>query len=196
MSKPKIPPSRIVAYAAIAGIGAALDLATKSWIFGWLGFPDRQKPEYFLWNNVFSLTTSLNEGALFGFGQGFSFAFAMLSLLAVVFIAYWLFFSGAARDWMLTLTMGLITAGILGNLYDRLGLPHLNWPGSGERIYAVRDWLHFKINHVIDWPVFNLADSFLVCGAALLFCYIWKTGGRKEESAEEPVEVSRPAHSL
>ncbi len=144
MSKPPIPPSRFILYAAIAGIGAAIDLATKSWIFGWLGFPDPQRREYFLVDRVFALTTSLNAGALFGFGQGRSFEFAMLSLLAVVFIAYWLFFSGAARDWVLTLTMGLITAGILGNLYDRLGLPHLTWPGSGERIYAVRDWLQLQ----------------------------------------------------
>lgn len=188
MSKPPVPPSRFLLYAAVALTGAAIDLATKSWIFNWLGFPDRNKAEYFLCDHVFSLTTSLNEGALFGVGQGHSLGFAVLSLLAVVFIAYWLFFSGAAHDWFLTLTMGLISAGILGNLYDRLGLPQMAWPGNGERICAVRDWLHFKIEHVIDWPVFNLADSFLVCGAILLFCYIWKTGSPKPAAAEKEAE--------
>ena len=66
-------------------------------------------------------------------------------------------------------------AGILGNLYDRMGLHGLTWVAgvrgheAGERVYAVRDWLHFKIDAIgFDWPIFNLADSFLVCGAILL----------------------------
>jgi len=117
---------------------------------------------------VFSLTTSLNDGALFGIGKGFVAGFAALSVAAAIFVLYWLFYAGAARDWMLTLTLGLITAGIFGNLYDRLGLHHLS--SQGERVFAVRDWLHFKIDGLVDWPIFNIADSLLVCGAALL---IW-----------------------
>ncbi len=123
--------------------------------------------------------------APFGLGQGYSAAFAALSLAAVAFIVYWLFVGKAAGDWMLTITMALITAGIFGNLYDRLGFPRLVWPGTHEHVYAVRDWLHFQINHVINWPVFNLADSYLVCGAALLFWHVWTSGKTKAESKIE-----------
>ncbi|MFM7138009.1 MAG: signal peptidase II, partial [Planctomycetota bacterium] len=68
--------------------------------------------------------------------------------------------------------LGLIVGGIVGNLYDRLGLPGLSWHAPpervGESVYAVRDWIHITIPGVIDWPIFNLADSWLVIGAGML----------------------------
>ncbi|MFM8891288.1 MAG: signal peptidase II, partial [Planctomycetia bacterium] len=75
-------------------------------------------------------------------------------------------------DRWLLVALGLITGGILGNLFDRLGLPglrwHAPWERQGERVLAVRDWIHFRLEGVIDWPIFNLADSWLVIGAGLL----------------------------
>ena len=87
-----------------------------------------------LWDNVFGLTTSLNEGALFGIGQGRVALFAALSIVALIGILYWLFVAGAAEDLLLTVALGPVTAGILGNLYDRLGLPGLI--SEGEPVYA------------------------------------------------------------
>ena len=84
-------------------------------------------PPWWLWNGVFGFQTSLNEGALFGMGQGLWPLFAALSVGAAVGIVVWLFPAGAARDWLLTIALALVTAGILGNLYDRLGLP--GWSG-------------------------------------------------------------------
>jgi signal peptidase II len=171
--------SRVVVFALIAIAGCALDLWTKSWIFGKLGMPGEQQP-IVLWPQVFSLTTSLNEGALFGLGQGMTFVFAGLSIVAAAGIAYWLFALGAAYDWVLTVSLAAIMGGIFGNLYDRLGLPGLAWnfPANriGEPVYAVRDWLHFRLvnaqgGEIFDWPVFNIADCLLVCGSVLLVIY-------------------------
>ena len=85
----------------------------------------------------------------------------------------------ALRDLHLTVSLAFVLAGILGNLYDRLGLHALKWAAgvgehrAGEPVYAVRDWLHFKIDRIgFDWPIFNLADSFLVCGAMLLVWHV------------------------
>ena len=102
--------------------------------------------------------------------------------------------AGAAQDWLLTVALGLVTAGIFGDLYDRVGLPQLKWnyvaPGHaiGEPVYAVRDWLHFKIDGLINWPIFNIADSLLVCGAALLVWHAIRAEAPRAagESLEKP----------
>lgn len=156
-------------------LGLAADLATKDWIFSRLGMPGEQ-PVWWIIDGVFGFQTSLNEGALFGMGQGFSLIFAILSLIFAGGIVIWVLIGGGLRSWWLTLSLGAITAGILGNLYDRLGLHGLRWsegiPGhpAGEPIYAVRDWILVMIGKW-PWPNFNIADSLLVCGVAVLMVY-------------------------
>jgi signal peptidase II len=168
-------------------VGFLADLATKNWIFAKLGMPYENAP-IVLVPGVFSLTTSLNNGALFGVGQGMTKAFTVLSILAAIGIFYWLFFAGAGRDWWLTIALASLMAGIFGNLYDRLGLPGLIWqapdPKAGQPVHAVRDWLHFEIQKIhFDWPVFNLADSMLVLGACMLFWHVaWRE--RQQRLAE------------
>ncbi len=178
--------SRYLLFFALAASGAGVDLATKAWIFRRLGMP-HQNPTWWLVDEVFGFTTSLNEGALFGLGQGQGVLFCVLSLAALVGIVAWLFVAGAARDRLLTVALALVSGGILGNLYDRLGLPGLVRPGAApEPLYAVRDWVHFKIDGLVDWPIFNIADCLLVCGAALL---IWHALRRQPPPPSETVGV-------
>ncbi len=191
-----VPSSRYGIFLAIAGGGCGLDLLTKHWILPRLGMP-HQRPTEWLWEGVFGLTTSLNEGALFGIGQGQVVLFAGLSIVAAVGIAYWLFVVGAASDGLLAVSLALVTAGIFGNLYDRLGLPGLQWDPLqrlhpvGTPVYAVRDWLDF---HLIRWPIFNLADSFLVCGAGLLIWHAFRAETRPSAQAAT-VDEAPPAGS-
>jgi signal peptidase II len=173
-----VPANRYATFFAIALCGCLLDLVTKHWIFHRLGMPG-ERPTWWLWEDVFGFQTSLNEGALFGLGQGWVAVFAGLSILVVPGILYWLFVTGAARDLLLTVALGLVTAGILGNLYDRLGLPALTWNFAsalhdvGDPVYAVRDWIRVMIGSY-HWPNFNLADSMLVCGAILLVWHAFR----------------------
>jgi signal peptidase II len=167
--------SRYFLFAAIVSAGILADLATKHWIFAWLGVPDPRlpNPPHWVIQDIFGFQTSLNKGALFGLGQDWTMLFAGLSVAATLAILYWLFVAKAARSLLLTSALALITAGILGNLYDRLGLHGLQSPDLGPYhpggpIYAVRDWILARIYHW-DWPNFNLADSMLVVGASLLF---------------------------
>ena len=154
----QVRPANLTLFMMLAGGGAVLDLLSKWMVFTKVGIPQEglSAPKLNLWPGVFSLTTSFNTGALWGFLKDVSFAnalFACLSVLAGAAIVYWLFWHGAARDLFLTAALGLIMAGTICNCYDRLV-----WG-------KVRDWIYFEL---INWPIFNLADSMLVCGACVL----------------------------
>jgi signal peptidase II len=101
----------------------------------------------------------VNHGALFGIGQGHkgdaNGLFAAVSVIAAVGIVIWAVRKHTARERGLMAALGLILAGTLGNLYDRLVFG------------GVRDFLYFHHNS-FEWPVFNIADCCLVVGAALL----------------------------
>jgi signal peptidase II len=165
--------NRYIVFFAIAIAGCAVDLATKSWMFNRLGMPGAPGDAWWIVQDTFGFQTGLNEGALFGMGQGMSFVFAALSFMAAGGILFWLFYMGAASDWLLTVALGFVTGGIFGNLYDRLGMPGLIWnyPNDlheiGEPVYAVRDWVLVMFGNW-PWPTFNIADSMLVSGAVLL----------------------------
>ena len=100
----------------------------------------------------------VNHGALFGFGRDYKTVangtFAFISFFAAVAIAFWSSYRTTASDRWLCIALGLILAGTLGNFYDRLVFN------------GVRDFLHWNL--WFDWPVFNIADCCLVCGAGLL----------------------------
>jgi signal peptidase II len=142
-----------VLFLALAAGGVTLDLVTKWLAFARVGPPGNKNP---IWQGVFSFTTSYNKGALWGFARELPYAnlaFAGLSILAGAAIVYWLFVRGGAKDRTLAVALGLIMAGTMGNCFDRLVYGH------------VRDFIYFDL---INWPIFNFADSMLVCGAGIL----------------------------
>lgn len=150
-------------------MGACLDQASKYGVFSWLGprssTGESHTGEFEIVPGVFQLHAQfdqaarpqVNHGALFGWlshynnlANGF---FAVVSVAAAVAIITWSVRRSTARDGALCAALGLILAGTLGNLYDRIVFD------------GVRDFLYF---YWIEWPVFNIADCCLVCGAFLL----------------------------
>jgi lipoprotein signal peptidase len=107
----------------------------------------------------------VNEGALFGMrlfellklGPEYAWMdnalFAAVSITAAIAIGLWSLRQKVAEDRWLCVSLGFILAGTLGNLFDR------------TIFGGVRDFLYF---YWFEWPVFNVADCFLVCGAGLL----------------------------
>jgi signal peptidase II len=167
---------RILLFTVIVGVGVVTDLETKSRVFRAIGMPGTyrliEEPEllgiYWIWRGVVGFQTSLNQGALFGMGQGQIFWLTLFAFIFLIGILVWIIHS-AWKSRFLIVTLGLIVAGIIGNLYDRLGLHGLHW-NDGEPVYGVRDWILVMLG-TFPWPNFNIADSMLVCGACLLAFY-------------------------
>jgi signal peptidase II len=120
----------------------------------------------------------VNQGALFGMGQGKNLFFGLISVVAALFIIGWSTRASAKRDQFLCVALGLILAGTLGNLYDRIVFE------------GVRDFFHwFKW---YDWPVFNVADICLVTGAGLLLLEAFFRQPKESDAVSAPVS---PANS-
>ncbi|MFT5525708.1 MAG: signal peptidase II [Pirellulaceae bacterium] len=166
----QVPVSRYLLYSLVTIFGCAADLLSKYWVFQWRGMP-RARNEWWIIEGYIGIETSLNPGALFGLGKGYGLIFAGLSVLAIAGICYWLFVRKAGNDLLLTFTLSLVSGGIIGNLYDRLGL----WK-SPDGIWhsEVRDWILFRWGEH-TWPNFNIADSLLVIGAMLLVFHAFTT---------------------
>ena len=183
-----IPRNRYAFFLLPAVLGCAVDLITKAWMFAW---PElRAGAVYWLWSGHAGYQLSWNDGALFGLGQGNVWLFAVLSIAAAVAIPIWLFVFGAARDVWMTVALGCVMGGVLGNLYDRLGLHGEVWPPghpqAGEPVYAVRDWILWQINDQWRWPNFNVADSLLVIGAAILVLHaLWQPSAPAQPADEK-----------
>jgi len=164
---------RALLFASLTILGTAADLWSKQFVFNSKGLPGEQPPSWWIENAAgcyVGVETAINQGALFGLGQGFGWLFAIVSLLAICGIALWLFAAQACTSLPLTCILGLITGGILGNLYDRLNLHNLPGPFAG----GVRDWVLLRYRSETaeyTWPNFNIADSLLVVGAILLGIY-------------------------
>ncbi|MCA9174905.1 MAG: signal peptidase II [Planctomycetales bacterium] len=159
------PRTNAVLYALLGTVCAASDLISKHLVFRWRGNPI-QHNEWWIVEGFFGVETSLNNGALFGMGQGLQYVFAAMSLVALSGICWWLFRVNGLDDRWLTVALALVSGGIIGNLVDRLGLDKLADTPPGYQ-HAVRDWILFRFGD-FTWPNFNLADSYLVCGAIML----------------------------
>ena len=164
---------RAVVFGALTILGTAIDLWTKEQTFRLKGLPGEQTPTWWvenLWGGYAGVETAINQGALFGLGQGYGWLFALVSIVAITGMILWLFVGKACESLWLTFTMGLIAGGILGNLYDRLNMHGLPGPFAG----GVRDWVLLRYRSGADeytWPNFNIADALLVAGAILLGIY-------------------------
>jgi signal peptidase II len=188
----------------LAALGLAADLGTKAWMFSQPALLAGNVS--WIWTNHVGFQLSLNQGALFGMGQGNVWLFAACSIAAAIAIPTWLFLFGGARDRALTIVLGCILGGVLGNLYDRVGMPRLEWDSLQHlnyndnppgRVYAVRDFVlvarQWPPHSRWDvWPNFNLADSLLVCGAiALLILSMRKPSAAASANASADAAVGR-----
>jgi signal peptidase II len=146
---------RVGLFVAIAAAVLALDVASKAAVVAKL--PESHDPVRVL-GGVFYLQQTRNSGAAFSLGTGFT---IILTVVAIAVVAVIVRTAGRMRSSGWAVALGLILGGALGNLADRV----FRSPGFGRG--HVVDWISAFGPNAKYWPIFNLADSAIVCGAIL-----------------------------
>ena len=143
---------KIIIYSIIFFI---LDLISKVIVNAFLGLTE----SITVINNFFYLTNVHNLGAAWSLFSGQRILLIVIGMAALFFIFRWIndFKNNNKNIW----AFSLLISGLLGNLFDRI-------------IYGyVRDFLDFRFGSY-NYPVFNLADTFIFCGVILLILAIIK----------------------
>lgn len=107
-------------------------------------------------SSLMSLTYIENRGAAFGIMAGGRVLFIALTFLLLAFLL-WYRHQNKHQSFLLEMSTGLIIAGALGNLIDRI------LKGS------VTDFIDFHF-----FPIFNVADIAVTCGVFLMAVFIFK----------------------
>jgi lipoprotein signal peptidase len=141
----------------LAGLAALIivllaDQASKAMVLGPL---DLQTGATVSALPVLNLVLVWNHGITFGLfaGSGAKFLLAGVAVVAVSALIAWMW---RAQSWVVTITVGAIAGGAVGNVIDRL------------RFGAVVDFLQAHIGALYYPWVFNVGDSAIVCGVLVL----------------------------
>ncbi len=161
-------PNRRIALVALLVVG--VDQLTKALVLRLLGYAQ----EKVVIDGFFKFVHWVNTGAAWSMFRGNNELLAAIALVALVV----LFFSREhfdSRTFLGQIAFGLIFGGIIGNLIDRLFRSH------------VIDFLYFFLQQrgggEIGFPAFNVADSAICTGVALVFLVTWRS-----ESAPKRLE--------
>jgi signal peptidase II len=182
--------NKLAIFGTVLPVVLVLDLLTKSWALRTLAFERGE-----LFGGLVPLTLAFNRGAAFGIeiGEDSRWFFIPVTLVALMLLAA-LLRQAAARDFLRIGAISLVVSGAMGNLYDRL-----RWDRGVVDFIGPIDlgFWHF--------PIFNVADMAITCGAILLAISFWfeeqegkalaaRDGGapgpdevRREELQEEPL---------
>jgi signal peptidase II len=147
----------------------ALDIFTKRWALRALN-PGETIPAL---RGVVPLTLALNEGAAFSInlGPASRWVFLVLSTIALgaLFALYW---NSERGDTLRLFAISLVSSGAIGNLIDRA-----RWDRG------VVDFIGPINLGLLHWPIFNVADMAITCGAVLLALSLWQEGSAAAEPA-------------
>jgi signal peptidase II len=147
---PRSAAPRVRVLICVAILVLAADIASKAIVVATLSdrIPIR------LLGGLLTLRETRNPGAAFSIGTSMTIVFTAIAVGVIVFIV-----RSARRIYSLpwAVALGLLLGGAMGNLTDRV------FRSPGPFRGWVVDWIELP-----HWPVFNLADSAIVCGGVLM----------------------------
>lgn len=151
---PSAPPRRLGLFGVVALTVLLLDVVSKVLVVANLAPGEHTR----LLGGAIYLDIARNSGAAFSLGTGFTVILTAVAIVVVIVIVR----TASrlhSRGWAVAL--GLILGGAIGNLVDRI----FRDPGLFRG--HVVDWISLFGPDAEHWPIFNLADSGIVCGAVL-----------------------------
>ena len=138
---------------------------------------------------------TVNEGAVFGLGQGQRTWFVVVSLGAIAFLIYLV---TRTRSRFEIVLLGCLLAGVLGNMYDRVqlgyvrdmifALPGVGWPGAWQVPFTPYPGGGQRL--VFPY-IFNVADCLLVCGVCVLLIRSFFVSELNREDATSAKEAAK-----
>jgi signal peptidase II len=161
-----------LAFFGVAIAGVTLDQVTKA-----LALKHLDAGDIDLIGSWFTLHLTTNPGAAFSTGTQYTLLFSLLAITAVTVVIY-LSRRLGSRVWAVAL--GLLLAGIAGNLTDRL------FRDPGPLRGHVIDFLMLP-----NWPVFNVADICINVGAGLVL--LQAVRGIRIDGTREPAREDKTA---
>jgi signal peptidase II len=136
-------------FLGLAGVVVVLDQLTKAWLTSFLG-PGQSVAVV---GDLVRLVHSQNAGGLFGLLQGRAIVFGLVSIVVIALIVVYHAHAGGGR--YMSITLGLLLGGAIGNLIDRL------------RLGYVVDFVDAGIGD-LRWYTFNVADAAISFSLLLL----------------------------
>jgi signal peptidase II len=104
-------------------------------------------------------TYAENKGAAFSILQNQRTFFLIMTIVMLIFLGY-IYFKTKNISNLSKLSIAMISGGAIGNFIDRL------------RLGYVIDFIDVRFGSIYNFPVFNIADSFVVCGTLLMVILI------------------------
>lgn len=126
--------------------------------------------------DFFKLTLVLNPGGVFGTRIGSQNFYTFISILAIGIIL-WFFFKTSDKGISLKVGLSLVLGGAIGNLIDRFRfgevVDFLDFEFFNISLPPAKiAFLRFPGFYLDRWPVFNLADSFVLIGMILVMVHL------------------------
>jgi signal peptidase II len=156
---------------AMAGAIIALDQWTKALVRDNIAPSAMWLPEGWDWLMPYARIINWhNSGAAFGSFQGYGWIFSVLAFVVAGLIIYY-YPRVDAQDWWLKIAMGMQMGGALGNVVDRI-----------FRQGQVTDFISIG-----NFAVFNVADSSISVGVAILLLGVWIKDSNERKQAQAQV---------
>ncbi len=154
------------------------DIVTKRWAMSALANGNASE----LFGGLVPLNLAFNRGAAFGLSIGNDprWFFIPVTVVALVLLVY-LMVQTDPRDRFRIFALSMVMTGALGNLIDRV-----RWNRG------VVDFIGPIDLGFMDWPIFNVADMAISCGAVALAISFWmEEAGEKKELVDATAEGER-----